>query len=75
MPSHNHSGIRGSTYGNISISQNGGSGGPNFGLNGTTGTGPGAGTTNQMFTTNTGGGQAHNNMPPYITCYIWRRTA
>jgi microcystin-dependent protein len=24
---------------------------------------------------NTGGGQAHNNMPPYITCYIWRRTA
>ena len=23
---------------------------------------------------NTGGG-AHNNMPPYITCRIWRRTA
>lgn len=22
-----------------------------------------------------GGGQAHNNMPPYTTCYIWRRTA
>lgn len=24
---------------------------------------------------NTGGGQAHNNMPPYYTVNIWRRTA
>ena len=26
-------------------------------------------------TTETGGGQAHNNMPPYITAALWRRTA
>lgn len=24
---------------------------------------------------NTGGGGAHNNMPPYITCYMYKRTA
>lgn len=26
-------------------------------------------------TASTGSGNAHNNMPPYITCYMWRRTA
>lgn len=25
------------------------------------------------YTNNTGGGNAHNNMPPYYTAYVWRR--
>lgn len=36
-----------------------------------------AGTTGQASgnTTSTGGGQAHDNMPPYIVKYCWERTA
>lgn len=36
---------------------------------------PGGGQYDFNITRDAGGGQAHNNMPPYITCYMWRRTA
>ena len=34
-----------------------------------------AGSTSRYNTDSTGGGRPHNNLPPYITCYMWRRTA
>lgn len=33
------------------------------------------GTGDVQFIESTGGGQAHNNMPPYIAVYMWKRTA
>jgi hypothetical protein len=29
----------------------------------------------ELLTGSTGGGAAHNNMPPYLSVYIWKRTA
>lgn len=62
MPSHNHSG---------SIS-----GGEDTGWPGTHVVYTDRGSRLISFTTSfTGGTQSHNNMPPYLAVYIWRRTA
>ncbi len=38
-------------------------------------TGSTAGATQGGTNASTGGGEAHNNMPPYLTVYMWKRTA
>lgn len=35
----------------------------------------GSDVTTSFKTTNTGGTQSHENMPPYLAVYIWKRTA
>lgn len=39
------------------------------------GAGTGGTDNGQLNTSDTGGGQAHDNMPPYIVKYCWQRTA
>ena len=61
MPSHNHRMASYSGAGNI-----------DDGYNADVGSGVYKA---DLRTNNTGGGQAHNNLQPYFTCYIWCRTA
>ena len=61
IPAHNHSEIR--------MQASYGSGGDRIAI----GTQYSGYTFNKSV--NTGGGQAHNNMPPYYAVYMWKRTA
>ena len=61
MPSHTHTLSDGAS---MVLTSN------QYGINKGTSAGAGNGAIN-----NTGGDQAHNNMPPYLVVYMWKRTA
>ena len=68
MPSHNHAG---KIFGNHAYLVFGNDVTP-----GNRGTASYSNSTGDTFSlTSNGGNQAHNNMPPYKTVYIWERTA
>lgn len=69
MPKHVHKGL---TFWNKPISLDSGT---IAGYNLAYGNNIISGREDNIYTTNSGGDQPHNNLQPYFTCYIWCRTA
>ena len=72
MPNHRHQGVLWNSNG-WGISFNAGGDKRGYGLNWEYDVG--IYSEDNIVTKYTGGGQAHNNLQPYFTCYIWCRTA
>lgn len=66
MPSHKHQ---------IKTNNDDFNNSPNGGNYGTTHDGANTWYNTNWYTENSGGNAAHNNMPPYLTVYMWKRVA
>lgn len=69
MPSHKHDGL---FFSSAQVTRDGSSGSGAINLNNAW---QNVGNGLKASVGNTGGGQAHNNLQPYITCYMYKRTA